>query len=49
MTLDMVAERSGVNRNTINRLENLQRGADLKTVYALARALEVRPEELTGE
>lgn len=48
-TLDRLAEASGIHRVTISSLENLKRGADLKTVYALAEALEVSEDELTGE
>lgn len=48
-TLVRLAELSGVHSITISRLENLKRGADLKTVYRLARALEVPEEELIGE
>lgn len=48
-TLDVLAEQTGLDRNTISRLENLRRGADLRTVYALARALQISEEELTGD
>lgn len=48
LTLDEVAARTGLNRSTVNQLENVKRGADIRTTYILARALEVSEEELTG-
>lgn len=48
MTLVRLAEESGMNRDTINVLENLGRGADWKTIYALASALGRTPEEIVG-
>ena len=46
LTLVQLAERSGRTRDTINQLENLRRGADERTIYALMRALGVSREEL---
>lgn len=48
-TLARLAEISDIHSVTISRLENLKRGADPRTVYILAQALEVSEEELKGE
>lgn len=44
---DLEAE-SGVVRSTINRLENLDHGAQGRTVRKLADALSVTPADLVG-
>lgn len=46
LTLVQLAERTGRSRDTINQLENLHRGADERTIYALMRALGMSREEL---
>ena len=45
-SLDRLAEETGLNRDTINRLENLKRGADPITIRKLAQALDVSPNDL---
>jgi transcriptional regulator with XRE-family HTH domain len=51
LTLEELAEKAGVGRNTIWRLEHGVMGAQPRTIRKLARALNVEPEELvkTGE
>ncbi len=44
-----LAERSGVHRNTISKLENSKGGAYPETIRSLAEALGVDPTELLGE
>jgi DNA-binding XRE family transcriptional regulator len=42
-----LAERIGASQNTICELENQQRGANLKTIRKLSRALRLQPLHLT--
>jgi transcriptional regulator with XRE-family HTH domain len=44
-----LAEKSGVHRNTISKLENGRGGAYPETIRKLADALGVNPTELLGE
>ena len=44
-----LADRSGVHRNTISKLENGRGGAYPETIRKLAAALDVEPTELMGE
>src|SRR5215207_11442321 len=44
-----LAEKSGVHRNTISKLENDRGGAYPETIRKLAKALDVDPTELLGE
>ncbi len=44
-----LADRSGVHRNTISKLENGRGGAYPDTIRKLAAALDVEPTELMGE
>jgi transcriptional regulator with XRE-family HTH domain len=46
LTLRVLAERSGVSYDTINKLELGQRPARLSTIRKLADALGVEPKEL---
>lgn len=46
LTMEELAERAGVGRNTIWRLEHGVMGAQPRTIRKLARALGVEPEEL---
>ena len=46
LTLEELAEKAGVGRNTVWRLEHGVMGAQPRTVRKLARALGVEPEEL---
>ena len=46
LTLGELAEKAGVGRNTIWRLEHGVMGAQPRTIRKLARALGVAPEEL---
>ncbi len=46
LTMEELAERAGVGRNTIWRLEHGVMGAQPRTVRKLAKALGVEPEEL---
>jgi predicted transcriptional regulator len=48
LTQEELAERSGVSRPTIARLESSGDDARLKTIRKLAEALGVEPTELTG-
>ena len=51
LTLGELAEKAGVGRNTIWRLEHGVMGAQPRTIRKLAKALNVEPEELvkTGD
>ena len=51
LTLEELAEKAGVGRNTIWRLEHGVMGAQPRTIRKLAKALDVEAEELvkTGE
>jgi transcriptional regulator with XRE-family HTH domain len=51
LTLEELAEKAGVGRNTIWRLEHGVMGAQPRTIRKLARALNVEAEELvkTGD
>jgi transcriptional regulator with XRE-family HTH domain len=44
-----LAEKSGVHRNTISKLENDKGGAYPETIRKLAKALDADPTELLGE
>jgi transcriptional regulator with XRE-family HTH domain len=44
-----LAEKSGVHRNTISKLENGRGGAYPETIRRLAEALDVDPTELLGD
>ena len=48
MTLEQLAERSGLTPNYIGTVENGRRDPSLSTVLALARGLGVSPAELLG-
>jgi len=48
MSQEELAERSGVARDTISKLETGQRGAYPSTIRKLAAGLEVRPQMLLG-
>ena len=48
MSQEELAERSGVARDTISKLETGQRGAYPSTIRKLAAGLEVRPQMLVG-
>ena len=51
LTLEELAQKAGVGRNTIWRLEHGVMGAQPRTIRKLAKALNVEPEELvkTGD
>jgi transcriptional regulator with XRE-family HTH domain len=51
LTLEELAEKAGVGRNTIWRLEHGVMGAQPRTIRKLSKALNVEPEELvkTGD
>jgi transcriptional regulator with XRE-family HTH domain len=51
LTLEELAEKAGVGRNTIWRLEHGVMGAQPRTIRKLAKALNVEPEQLvkTGD
>jgi transcriptional regulator with XRE-family HTH domain len=49
LTLEELAEKAGVGRNTIWRLEHGVMGAQPRTIRKLAKALNVEPEELIRE
>jgi len=51
LTLEELADKAGVGRNTIWRLEHGVMGAQPRTIRKLAKALDVEPEELvkTGD
>ena len=46
LTLEELAEKAGVGRNTVWRLEHGLMGAQPRTIRKLARALDVEPEEM---
>jgi transcriptional regulator with XRE-family HTH domain len=46
LSMEELAEKAGVGRNTIWRLEHGVMGAQPRTIRKLARALNVEPEEL---
>jgi len=46
LTMEELAKRAGVGRNTVWRLEHGVMGAQPRTIRKLAAALEVEPEEL---
>ena len=46
LTLEELAEKADVGRNTIWRLEHDVMGAQPRTIRKLAKALDVKPEEL---
>jgi transcriptional regulator with XRE-family HTH domain len=46
LTLEELAEKAGVGRNTVWRLEHGVMGAQPRTIRKLAKALNVEPEEL---
>lgn len=48
LTMEELAEKSGVGRNTIWRLENGKMGGQPRTIRKLAAALGVEPEELVS-
>ena len=48
MSQEELAERSGVARDTISKLETGRRGAYPSTIRKLAAGLEVRPQMLMG-
>ena len=49
LTLEELAEKADVGRNTIWRLEHGVMGAQPRTIRKLAKALDVEPEELVAE
>ena len=51
LTLEELAQKAGVGRNTVWRLEHGLMGAQPRTIRKLAKALDVEPEELvkTGD
>lgn len=46
LTMEELAEKAGVGRNTIWRLEHGVMGAQPRTIRKLAKALDVEPEDL---
>lgn len=48
LSQDQLAEKSGVARDTISKLENGQRGAYPSTIRKLATGLKVEPQLLLG-
>ena len=48
LTLEELAEKAGVGRNTIWRLEHGVMGAQPRTIRKLAKALGVEPEDLVN-
>jgi transcriptional regulator with XRE-family HTH domain len=46
LTLEELAKKAGVGRNTVWRLEHGVMGAQPRTIRKLAKALDVEPEEL---
>ena len=46
LTLEELAQKAGVGRNTVWRLEHGLMGAQPRTIRKLAKALNVEPEEL---
>ncbi len=49
LTLEELAEKADIGRNTIWRLEHGVMGAQPRTIRKLAKALGVEPEELVAE
>lgn len=49
LTLEELAEKAGVGRNTIWRLEHGVMGAQPRTIRKLAKALGVEPQDLVAE
>lgn len=49
LTMEELADKAGVGRGTIWRLEHGVMGAQPRTIRKLAKALEVAPEELIAE
>jgi transcriptional regulator with XRE-family HTH domain len=49
LTLEELAKKADVGRNTIWRLEHGVMGAQPRTIRKLAKALDVEPEELIAE
>jgi len=49
LTLEELAQKANVGRNTIWRLEHGVMGAQPRTIRKLAKALGVEPEELVAE
>jgi XRE family transcriptional regulator, regulator of sulfur utilization len=49
LTQEMLAERSGVSRPNIARLERGDEEARFTTIWKLANALSVEPDELLGD
>ncbi len=49
LTLEELAQKADVGRNTIWRLEHEVMGAQPRTIRKLAKALGVEPEELVAE
>ncbi len=48
LTLEELAQKAGVGRNTVWRLEHEIMGAQPRTIRKLAKALGVEPEELVA-
>jgi transcriptional regulator with XRE-family HTH domain len=48
LTLEELAEKAGVGRNTIWRLEHGVMGAQPRTIRKLAKALDVEPQDLVA-
>ena len=46
LTMEELAEKANVGRNTLHRLEHGKAGAHPRTIRKLAKALGVKPEEL---
>ena len=46
LTMEELAEKAGVGRNTVWRLEHGVMGAQPRTIRKLAKALKVEPEDL---
>ena len=49
LTLEELAEKAGVGRNTVWRLEHGLMGAQPRTIRKLAKALDIDPTELLGD
>jgi transcriptional regulator with XRE-family HTH domain len=49
LTLDQLAERSGLSPHYLSTLENDRRDPHLSTLMAVAKALRVSPAELLGD
>ena len=49
LSLDDLAQKSGIGRVTISRIENGKQKARPRTTRALAKALEIEVEKLTSE